>query len=290
MLCSTILAISSRYHVLPGPGGKTRGLFIHHRLWQHCQHLLLRLILGQEKASKAKTRNVGTIEALLLIVDWYPLSVHFPPDSDGWDSDVLLTMPDTRDPPLNHEIPALERWKRDVIEPTKRSEQMSWMVLSCALALAHEVGIFDKKSALSGKSSGLFDNVKPDAKTYTEHLKIRRERLPKLLYCFINLMPSRLGCTSFMCPVSTGALLEVDNVLSTDHNEQWQSFMNCWVELTKLTKSITDTLFPLMTADDDEKFQNCLQEKQQLLSHWYTTVDFGSMFPSCTRYRGKFEH
>jgi hypothetical protein len=132
MLCCTILAISSRYHVLPGPGGKTRGLFIHHRLWQHCQHLLLRLILGQEKASKAKTRNVGTIEALLLIVEWYPLSVHFPPDSDGWDSDVLLTMPDTRDPPLSHEIPALERWK---LEDTPREA-------SQALVLFHKSNVF----------------------------------------------------------------------------------------------------------------------------------------------------
>ncbi|OKL55577.1 hypothetical protein UA08_09152 [Talaromyces atroroseus] len=249
ILCCTILAISSQYHVLPGPG-------------------------GQEKATKAKTRNVGTIEALLLIVEWYPLSVHFTLDSDGWDSDLLLTMPDTRDPPLSHEIPALERWKRDVIEPTKRSEQMSWMVLSSALALSHEVGIFDRKASSSGKNMGVSEAAKPDAEAHTEHLKIRRERLPKLLYCFINLMSSRLGCTSFMCPVSAVTLLEVDKALGTDHDPQWQSFMNCWVELTQLTKSITDTLFPLMTADDDEKFHNCLQEKRQLLSHWYTTVDF----------------
>ncbi|KAK9571622.1 hypothetical protein V6Z79_001695 [Aspergillus fumigatus] len=72
VLCCTILMISSRYHTLPGPSGATRGFFIHNRLWQHCQHLILRIMLGQEKFSKAKTRHLGTVEALLLLSEWYP--------------------------------------------------------------------------------------------------------------------------------------------------------------------------------------------------------------------------
>jgi hypothetical protein len=287
LLCCTILTISSRYHVLPGPGGRTRSLFIHQRLWQHCQHLLLRLMLGQEKASKAKIRNVGTVEALLLLVEWYPLSVHFPPDNDGWDSDVLLTMPDTRDPPLVAEIPASERWKRDIIEPTKRSEQMSWMVLSSALALSHELGIFDDTKTASPRqylssSNIIAEGAESDAKAYTEHLKIRQRRLPMLLFCFINLMSSRLGCTSFMSPFPSSTPLELDEALGGSHDPEWQLFMGRWTKLTKLIKSTTDTLFPLMTAENEEEFQNCLKEKQDMLSRWYVAAFSGGtyFFPS----------
>jgi len=217
------------------------------------------LHIGSRKSIQSEDKQCRHDRSLVPDCRMVPaINVHFPPDSDGWDSDVFLTMPDTRDPPLSHEIPALERWKRDVIEAIKRSEQMSWMVLSSALALSHEVGILDKKAAFSGKSLSVSQAVKSDAETCTEHLKIRRGKLPKLLCCFINLMTSRLGCTSFMCPAYTVTLLEVDKALNTDHDQHWQSFMSCGVELTQLTKSIRDTLFPLMTADDDERFQNCL--------------------------------
>lgn len=289
LLCCTILTISSRYHVLPGPGGRIRSLFIHQRLWQHCQHLLLRLMLGQEKASKAKIRNVGTVEALLLLVEWYPLSVHFPPDNDGWDSDVLLTMPDTRDPPLVAEISASERWKRDIIEPTKRSEQMSWMVLSSALALSHELGIFDDKANsrrhyLSSSGRFIAEGSQSDAKAYTEHLRIRQRRLPKLLFCFINLMSSRLGCTSFMSPFPGGTPFEAEETISGRHDMEWQLFMDRWMELIKLIKSATDTLFPLMTSENENEFQNCLKEKQDMLSRWYIVAFSGSMYLVYSRY------
>ena len=141
--------ISSRYHTLPGPGGSSRAFFIHHRLWQHCQHLLLRVTLGQEKISKAKTRNIGSIEALLLMSEWHPRSLQFPPETDGWDSDYIMTNLDARDPPPPEELPVSSRWREDVVEPTKRFERMSWMVLSSALALAHELGAFDPNTRIS---------------------------------------------------------------------------------------------------------------------------------------------
>ncbi|KAJ5085032.1 hypothetical protein N7532_009803 [Penicillium argentinense] len=124
MLCCTILMISSRYHNLPGVGGHSRAFFIHHRLWQHCQHLLLRVTLGQEKISKARTRNLGSIEAFLLMSEWHPRSLQFPPDTDGWDSDFIMTHLDARDPPLiDEEVPVSARWREDVVEPTKRFER-----------------------------------------------------------------------------------------------------------------------------------------------------------------------
>lgn len=36
LLCTTIVMISSRYHVLQGSGGMSRANFIHMRLWKYC--------------------------------------------------------------------------------------------------------------------------------------------------------------------------------------------------------------------------------------------------------------
>ncbi|CAG8903485.1 unnamed protein product [Penicillium egyptiacum] len=83
-----------------------------------------------EKISKAKTRTIGSIESLLLMSEWHPRALQFPPEADGWDSDFLMTNPDVRDPPSLHEdIPVSSRWREDVVEPTKRFERMSWIEL-----------------------------------------------------------------------------------------------------------------------------------------------------------------
>ncbi|KAF7128458.1 hypothetical protein CNMCM5793_003188 [Aspergillus hiratsukae] len=162
VLCCAILMISSRYHTLPGPSAATRGFFIHNRLWQHCQHLILRIMLGQEKFSKAKTRHLGTVEALLLLSEWYPRALHFPPENDGWDSDLMLTAPSERDPPpVTEESPMQDRWREDVVEPTRRSDRMSWMLVSSALALAHELGVF---AARVRSDLANTRNVGPDVK------------------------------------------------------------------------------------------------------------------------------
>lgn len=188
MLCCTILMISARYHIVPGPFGTSRGFIIHHRLWQHCQHLILRITLGQEKVSKAKTRHLGTIEALLLLTEWYPRALHFPPETDGWDSDLMYTTPNDRDPPaITEEMPIQERWEQDVIEPTRRSDRMSWMLVSSALALAHELGVFDSREQPSFSDG-------PDVRTYMKHLEFRRQRLPSLLFVASSLLASRIGC------------------------------------------------------------------------------------------------
>lgn len=237
MLCCVILLISSQFHHPPGIGGKSRGYFIHHRLFQHCQHLILRIMLGQEKLSKAKTRHIGTIEALLLLSEWCPQSLHFPPETDGWDADLILTMPDERDPPImtdeddKEEGPFMSgKWKEDVVEPTRRSDRMSWMLLNSALALAHELGVFDDPKQ-PRRTKG-HDGIGPDAKVYVQHLEVRRQRLPSLLFVFVNGLASRIGFTSPM-PEPPGILLP------SGVNPAWEGLMASWIDLIQLTKGLT---------------------------------------------------
>ncbi len=87
VLCSVILTLSSRYHLLHGDGWLSRSYFLHNRLWRYCHSLLQRVIWGQEKCIVSVTRSLGTVEGLLLMAEWHARSLHLPPDTEAWDSD-----------------------------------------------------------------------------------------------------------------------------------------------------------------------------------------------------------
>ncbi|KAB8213329.1 hypothetical protein BDV33DRAFT_210320 [Aspergillus novoparasiticus] len=74
LLAQTVLMISSRYHSLPGSSGQARVESIHNKLWERCRNLLLDTVLGQ--GPKGITRSIGTIEALVLMIEWHPGSLH----------------------------------------------------------------------------------------------------------------------------------------------------------------------------------------------------------------------
>jgi hypothetical protein len=263
LLCCIILMISSRYHVLPGVGGASRGYFIHHRLWQHCQHLIQRVMFGQEKLSTAKTRTIGTIESLLLMVEWHPRSLHYPPESDGWDANLTMQAEDEKfiaQPCSDPHHPS--KWLEEVIEPARRSDRMSWMLLGCALTLAHELSVFED------------EDVKTSAENVDAALqKSRRLRLRSLLYVYINQLAARLGHSSLL-PQSS-YLPMIDRSLSTSHTEeerQWQRLMTSWIELTKLMRSVSSMFFPSVSFTrqllSSGNYLGLLEHFRPLLSSW----------------------
>lgn len=263
-LCCMILAISSRYHALPSPGGISRGYMLHQRLWDHCQHLLLRLLLGQEKNSKARIRTLGSIEALLLLVEWHPRSLHVPPVGDGWDSDVLLTVRNDRDESsVNVDGPSRSRWKEDVIKPAKRSDQMSWMVLGCASSLMMEV-------ALPGDD----DTVMPDSEGYGKRLRTRRLPIIRLVCLFQEQLSSRLGSRSMMPEGLSHIMSPMKSASRTgDHSDDdWEFLMNAWEELTKLERSISHTMFPSCVVTrhllQSGRYLGMIDHFRPLLSAW----------------------
>ncbi|KAL4769544.1 hypothetical protein BDW60DRAFT_224782 [Aspergillus nidulans var. acristatus] len=235
VLCCTMLMLSSRYHILPGPGGESRNFFIHHRLWQHCQQLVTRLIFGQERTSNSKLRRIGTIEALLLMSEWHPRSLHFPPESDGWDSDLVIKAPQPRD----EDVSSRNRFLEDMVEPAKRSDQMSWMLLGAALSLAHELGIYEVNEDKRSWSLAYEGYIPSD------QIKLRRQRVQRLLYVYVNQLAWRIGCVSLMPQSLNHAILNRQTSRNLKHyNDQWLAFMDSWMDLTKLAKSVTDVFFP----------------------------------------------
>lgn len=266
VLCCTILMISARYHVLPGAGGESRNFFIHHRLWQHCQQLVMRLTFGQEKSSHSKIRSIGTIEALLLMSEWHPRSLHFPPEIDGWDSDLISAAPEPEGNTDTESSSSANKWLEDMIEPARRSDQMSWMLLGSALSLAHELGVFeleDKELNQPGYEGFIS----------TDMLKLRRQRVQRLLYVYINQLAWRIGCMSLMPQSLNHAILGGQKARELGRaGDEWLTLMDSWMDLTKLAKSVTDLFFPSVAFARQQlhtgRYIGLLDHFRPLLSQW----------------------
>lgn len=267
-LCTTILMISSRYNILPGVGGASRGYFVHDRLWEQCQRFIMKIMLGQVKPSKAQSRTIGSIEALLLLSEWHPRALHFPTAADGWDCELMIGANNTTEEgaKLLEGDATSSRWLEDVIEPAKRSDRMSWMLMGCALSLAQELGLFEDNASIDK------DQVSYPKFT-TEFLILRRIRARKLLYVLLEQLSWRLGCTSMIPQSLNHALMEKIPVDSaTGAVEQWQSFMSAWVELTKLARSVSDTIYPNTATTRSllrtGRYIGLLEHFQPLLTSW----------------------
>jgi hypothetical protein len=166
LLLVTILCIASRYMKLSGPAAVTRAAKIHDKLWTELHRMLGRLSFAQEQfggglcGAGAESKNVnqlayrgmrtiGTIEALVLLVEWNPRALHFPPESD--DEDFMLPEGDptkAEDDDFSNMLVngTGNEQKESWLEPLWRSDRMAWMQMSNAIALAMELGVFDDMS------------------------------------------------------------------------------------------------------------------------------------------------
>ena len=166
MLTITILLIASRHMRLEGPGAISRPYEIHKRLWTYLRGMTDRITWGQEQhggvgngggaipsgsvpgsdmnpLSRKGLRTLGSIEALVLLTEWHPRMMHFPPE----EADIELMLPsEPITTPLmadedddSKSMPRMDAW----LEPVWRSDRMCWMLLSLAMGMAYEIGVFD---------------------------------------------------------------------------------------------------------------------------------------------------
>jgi hypothetical protein len=237
---------------------------IHERLWDHCQHLILRIMLGQEKGSDAKTRTLGTIQALLLLTEWNPRRMHFPPPNDGWDGDLLMSSiveEDERN--MAQRNTARGRWLEDVINPARRSGRMSWMLVGCAMSLAFEFGILEDME----RSSSISD----------ERIQMSQfpSRIKRLLYLYSEQLSSRLGLRS-MIPqaLGHGVFTNRNNKNgNTEDENDWHVCVTGWMELSRLVKSASDMLFPSAAFTTEilqsGRYVSLIGHFQPLLTAWH---------------------
>ncbi|KAJ5489101.1 hypothetical protein N7539_003991 [Penicillium diatomitis] len=260
VLAVTILTIASRHLKPKGDGASTRAFYIHDRLWSYLRGMIERLFWGQEKfdaqagrpgslglaagpsgaTSKGNLRALGTVEALLILTDWHPRNLHFPPGDDentlldreaqsqtrldrDFDSDIEQA--GNKGPTAEGRV-AFQKW----LEPAWRSDRMSWMLLSTAQALAFELGVFDQKNESKGSPESPSEQA-------------RKRRLRRLILVFTTHSSGRLGIPSMLpltewardIPEAPSELEEVDRDLN--------QMQDCWMGISKIVYQANNQLF-----------------------------------------------
>ncbi|KAJ4299552.1 zinc finger transcriptional activator [Kalmusia sp. IMI 367209] len=217
MLVITLLTIATRFRTTDfpqGPGAISRSYLIHEKLWKYLQGMIDRMIYGQEQfgggfcgagqqpgsdvnpLSRKGLRTLGTVESLMLLTEWHPRALHFPPGDD--DDELVLPDDADTDAPANGAAADLlkgvdgqriDSW----LEPCWRSDRMCWMLLGNAVSLAFEIGVFDETSEVEFE----------EANQHLSHATVkayfrRKNHLKDLLIIYVTQTSGRLGLTSML--------------------------------------------------------------------------------------------
>lgn len=191
-LLVVILTISSRFMKLSGTAASSRQSAIHDKLWAHLRGMVERTFWAQEQfggglcgaGPKSKDfqglRTLGTVEGFMLLTDWHPRALHFPPSND--DDLMAPVLPDIMDTESESTLllNGTGGQRRDSwLEPCWRSDRMCWMLLGHSISLAFEIGVFD------------------GTETFTNP---RKNVLRKLLSVYFILLSGRLELMSKLPP------------------------------------------------------------------------------------------
>ncbi|KAJ4351821.1 zinc finger transcriptional activator [Didymosphaeria variabile] len=218
MLVITLLTIATRFRTTDfpqGPGAISRAYLIHEKLWKYLQGMIDRMIFGQEQfgggfcgagqqpgsdvnpLSRKGLRTLGTVESLMLLTEWHPRALHFPP---GDDDDELVLPDDSFEADIPANATAAEHLKGESgqridswLEPCWRSDRMCWMLLGNAVSLAFEIGVFDETSEIEFE----------EANQHLSHATVkayfrRKNHLKDLLIIYVTQTSGRLGLTSML--------------------------------------------------------------------------------------------
>lgn len=217
MLVITLLTIASRFRTPDTPsraGAVSRSYLIHDKFWKYLQGMIDRTIYGQEQfgggfcgagqqpgsdvnpLTRKGLRTLGTVESLMLLTEWHPRALHFPP---GDDDDELIPPDDVPggDLPTNPGGTDLEGESGQRIdswlEPCWRSDRMCWMLLGNAMSLAYEIGVFDETSETEFEEA----NLHLSHATVKAYFR-RKNHLKNLLVIYVTQTSGRLGLTSML--------------------------------------------------------------------------------------------
>ena len=270
VLAVTILTTASRHMKPKGDGAYTRSFYIHDRLWSYLRGMIERVFWGQERfgsvsrprsldifpptasssslssSSKGSLRSLGTVEALLVLTDWHPRNLHFPPGDDenslldldvhalaanggggsgGRRGSTTTTTTTTSSSAADGRL-AFQKW----LEPAWRSDRMSWMLLSIAQALAFELGVFNQRQRTNNNS-----NV-PSEQT-------RKRRLRRLILVYVTQSSGRLGIPS-MLPLPQWGLDAPPH--DDGESEDVDRMQDCWIGISKIMYQSNHILFATM--------------------------------------------
>lgn len=130
----------------------------------------------------------------MILTEWHPRALHFPP-AEATD-ELMLPSYDTRDNFVDDEGnqrplvggKRIESW----LEPAWRSDRMCWMLLSTAMGLAYELGVFDDIDEML--AAGAIARPEYEDETYRQ----RAYRIKRLLLIYLTQLAGRLGWTNMV--------------------------------------------------------------------------------------------
>ncbi|KAL2817721.1 hypothetical protein BDW59DRAFT_152401 [Aspergillus cavernicola] len=304
VLAVTILTAASRHMKPNGDGAHSRAFYIHDRIWSYLRGMIERLFWGQEKfggngigvnkprsfdlaptsakiSHMGNLRSLGTIEALLILTDWHPRNLHFPPGDDenalldldaqsqgryekDLENDVEITTHRGSGAPEGRV--AFQTW----LEPAWRSDRMSWMLLSTAQALAFELGVFDQKNdaQVAGES--------PAEQT-------RKRRLRRLILVYITQSSGRLGIPS-MLPLPQWADDIQPTPMTGSKANEVDKMHDCWLGISKIMYQSNQLLFASNEQTSDlirsGRYRDQIDRFQPFLREWRQNIDSTELHPA----------
>jgi len=321
ILAVTLLTIASRYLRMPGTGGQCRSHAIHEQLWTYLRGMIERCLWGQESFGggfcgsgatdweqtsstapwrglrKGSLRTLGTVESLMILTEWHPRGLHFPP-AEATDELMLPSYEGSdnfsTDEDGNQRLPngvggkRIESW----LEPAWRSDRMCWMLLSTAMGLSYELGVFDEIDQMV-EAGG--DMARPEYND--EAYRLRAARIKKLILIYVTQLAGRLGWTN-MVPEDLRSLDTLDmrkkkaaddgNTPGTNSTilasfnyipdlELDDEIIHCWAGITMAMRAGNDKIFrsrkyttEIITSG---KYLDLLAEFQPILAKWKRTFD-----------------
>lgn len=291
MLAVTILTIASRHMKLTGPGSNSRPYAIHQKLWSYLEGMINRLVWGQEQFSsnthaagqfgsdivpylRKGLRTLGTVESLMLLTEWHPRSMHFPPDDD--DSELMLPDFGTAQAELDDGESVkggiggqrIDTW----LEPCWRSDRICWMLLSMSMSLAFEIGVFDENTARHMAELKLVSEDR--IRAYDR----RRVHVRDMLLVYTTQTSGRVGLTTMLpsnyCDPTISKIYDIRNVPAGQPKEM---VIHLWLRIAAIMKTGNEELFANRTLTRDiirtGRYKELLQGLYPVLTSWRKTLD-----------------
>ncbi|KAG9242958.1 hypothetical protein BJ878DRAFT_554005 [Calycina marina] len=317
ILTVTLLTIATRYRKMPGPGGHCRSHAIHEQLWTCLRGMIERCLWGQEAFGggfcgsgaqndsttapwrglrKGSLRTLGTIESLMILTEWHPRALHFPPAeatdelmSPSYDgSDTYSNVDETGNRPPSGIGGIGGRRIEGWLEPAWRSDRMCWMLLSTAMGLSYELGVFDDLDELLADGGEI---VRPE---YEEGgYQLRAGRIKRLILIYVQQLAGRLGWTN-MVPENLrdtdpafsprkrkssfdGKTPDTNNTMANSLNyipdlELDDRVIHCWASISNAMRLGNEKLFRSRQYTtkiiQDGSYVELLKAFQPMLKHW----------------------
>ncbi|KAL8930656.1 MAG: hypothetical protein Q9208_000527 [Pyrenodesmia sp. 3 TL-2023] len=236
---------------------------VHERLWNYLQNMITRMFWGQEQFGggfcgagprKAKStvrgglRTLGTIESLLLLSDFHPRSIHFPPGDDG---DDILTMAeeDQMLPPRGSSTQESPSFGGTTVagwsEPALRSDRMSWSLIGMSYTLAYELGVFGNFQNGPRPSRGT--DGRNDELVSASPYEQRSDRIERLLYVYINSAAGRFGIPTMYIRQDEDLdpqRLQARIMTRPEAQDPVDDIQGFWIDMTTIMKACNASLFP----------------------------------------------